>query len=266
MLAEIEQRVLEQEEARDKGQLELFGALLSDLAERRQYDRTEHSIQMSDGSEYMGTWDRIVHDMREASRHSGWTVAPGVHDERGPSRLLAHGRKDSHERRREFHSRQRARRAASHRSVSSARDLAAPAVRGAARASALLDPATVRRLTLRNGLTVLLHRDETAPVVAIVTHVKAGYFDESDDVVGIAHVLEHMFFKGTSHRPVGAISKETKAAGGYLKPAYYLARPAALWLAAFSPQSASASEPEPEPRLEDRGSCIGEARAGCGLA
>ncbi|MGH7622797.1 MAG: tetratricopeptide repeat protein, partial [Gemmatimonadaceae bacterium] len=69
MLAEIEQRVLEQEEARDKGQLELFGALLSDLVERRQHDRTEHSIQMSDGSEYIGTWDRIVSDMREASRH-----------------------------------------------------------------------------------------------------------------------------------------------------------------------------------------------------
>ena len=79
-----------------------------------------------------------------------------------------------------------------------------------------MDPATVRRIVLPNGLTVLLRRDETAPVVAIVTYVKAGYFDETDDVVGIAHVLEHMFFKGTRARPVGAISKETKAAGGYL--------------------------------------------------
>lgn len=69
---------------------------------------------------------------------------------------------------------------------------------------------------LANGLTVLLRRDHSAPVVAIVTHVKAGYFDESDDVVGIAHVLEHMFFKGTVARAVGEISKETKAAGGYL--------------------------------------------------
>ena len=39
-------------------------------------------------------------------------------------------------------------------------------------------------------------------------------------------------------------------------PAYYLARPAALWLAAFSPQSKSASRPRPE----DRASCVGEAR------
>ena len=53
-------------------------------------------------------------------------------------------------------------------------------------------------------------------MVAIVTYVKAGYFDETDHEVGIAHVLEHMFFKGTERRGVGEISKETKAAGGYL--------------------------------------------------
>ncbi|HMA01129.1 MAG TPA: pitrilysin family protein [Gemmatimonadaceae bacterium] len=112
---------------------------------------------------------------------------------------------------------------------------AAPPSGGAARASGqLIDPASVRRLVLPNELTVLLHRDETAPVVAIVTYVKAGYFDETDDVVGIAHVLEHMFFKGTPGRPVGAISKETKAAGGYLnagtiydRTSYYTVLPAA---------------------------------------
>ncbi|HEU4566069.1 MAG TPA: pitrilysin family protein [Gemmatimonadaceae bacterium] len=75
---------------------------------------------------------------------------------------------------------------------------------------------SIRRVRLPNGLTVLLRRDDSAPVVAIVTYVKAGYFDETDDVVGVAHVLEHMYFKGTERRGVGEISKETKAAGGYL--------------------------------------------------
>jgi zinc protease len=79
-----------------------------------------------------------------------------------------------------------------------------------------IDPATVRREVLSNGLTVLIRRTESAPVAAVVTYVKAGYFDEPDDVVGIAHVLEHMFFKGTERRGVGEIAKETKASGGYL--------------------------------------------------
>ncbi len=74
----------------------------------------------------------------------------------------------------------------------------------------------VRREVLPNGLTVLVQRDRSAPVAAVVTHVKAGFFDEPDEWAGISHVLEHMFFKGTPTRGVGQIAKETKAAGGYL--------------------------------------------------
>src|ERR1051325_4485641 len=73
--------------------------------------------------------------------------------------------------------------------------------------------------TLTNGLRVLVRRDTTAPVVAIVTYLHAGYFDETDDVSGIAHVLEHMYFKGTPTRGVGEIARQTKAAGGYLNAA-----------------------------------------------
>ena len=79
-----------------------------------------------------------------------------------------------------------------------------------------IDPASVVRTRLSNGLTVVVRRDRSAPVVAIVTYVNAGYFDESDDIVGIAHVLEHMYFKGTPTRGVGEIAKQTKAVGGYL--------------------------------------------------
>src|SRR3954454_7058638 len=96
-----------------------------------------------------------------------------------------------------------------------------------------IDPDQVRRTVLPNGLTVLVKRDTSAPVVAIVTYVKAGYFDETDDVVGIAHVLEHMYFKGTPTRGVGEIARETKSVGGYLNAAtiydhtsYYTVLPA----------------------------------------
>jgi zinc protease len=92
-------------------------------------------------------------------------------------------------------------------------------------------PTHVRRL--ENGLTVLVREDHSAPVVAVVTHVCAGYFDEPDEVVGISHVLEHMFFKGTKRRGPGAIARETKEAGGYLnagtiydRTSYYTVLPA----------------------------------------
>ena len=74
----------------------------------------------------------------------------------------------------------------------------------------------VTRTVLANGLTVLIYQNPAAPVVAVNTYVRAGYFDETDDVAGIAHVLEHMYFKGTAKYGVGEIAKATKAAGGYL--------------------------------------------------
>src|SRR6266545_7394339 len=108
----------------------------------------------------------------------------------------------------------------------------------------LLDPATVHRRTLSNGLRVLVRRDRTAPVTAIVTYVNAGYFDEPDDVVGIAHVLEHMYFKGTPRRGVGEIARQTKAVGGYLNAAtiydhtlYYTVLPSSGFLPGLDVQA-----------------------------
>src|SRR5438132_5944941 len=79
-----------------------------------------------------------------------------------------------------------------------------------------MDPKSIHRTVLPNGLTVLVQEDRSAPVVAIVTYVKVGYFDETDEQNGLAHALEHMFFKGTEKRGVGDIARETKASGGYL--------------------------------------------------
>jgi zinc protease len=92
--------------------------------------------------------------------------------------------------------------------------------------------ANVVKHVLPNGLTLLVQREASAPVVAVVTHVKAGYFDEPDEWVGIAHVLEHMFFKGTARRGPGEIARETQRLGGYLnastiydKTVYYTVLP-----------------------------------------
>src|SRR5258707_15624504 len=95
-----------------------------------------------------------------------------------------------------------------------------------------MNPASIHKTILANGLTVLIQQDSSAPVVAIVTYVKAGYFDETDEENGLAHALEHMFFKGTQKRGVGDIAKETKASGGNLNantindnPPYYTGLP-----------------------------------------
>jgi len=75
--------------------------------------------------------------------------------------------------------------------------------------------ASVRRDVLPNGLTLLTRRHARGGVVAINTWVKAGYFHESDEVAGMAHLFEHMFFKGSAGFP-GAeeIAKHVSSLGG----------------------------------------------------
>lgn len=102
----------------------------------------------------------------------------------------------------------------------------------------------MHREVLPNGLTLLAKRDPSAPVVAVVTHVRAGFFDEPDRWAGISHVLEHMYFKGTARRGPGAIARETKAAGGYVnastsydRTVYFAVLPAAGLAAALDIQA-----------------------------
>ena len=74
----------------------------------------------------------------------------------------------------------------------------------------------VRREILSNGLTLLVQPVPHATAVASLCHVRAGFFDEPDELIGVSHVLEHMLFKGTPTRGVGEIARAMKAAGGYL--------------------------------------------------
>ncbi|MCC7344798.1 MAG: insulinase family protein [Deltaproteobacteria bacterium] len=56
----------------------------------------------------------------------------------------------------------------------------------------------VRELTLSNGMKFLLLRRPGAPVFTGYIQVKVGGIDEAEGQTGIAHLLEHMAFKGTS--------------------------------------------------------------------
>lgn len=56
--------------------------------------------------------------------------------------------------------------------------------------------------TLKNGLKVLIVERHTSPTVSFNIKVKAGSVDEQPGKTGLAHLLEHMLFKGT--RTLGA--------------------------------------------------------------
>lgn len=75
---------------------------------------------------------------------------------------------------------------------------------------------TVRIGTLSNGMRVV---SETMPLVKTVSvgvWVDAGARDETPEINGVAHMLEHMAFKGTERRSARAIAEEIEAVGGHL--------------------------------------------------
>ena len=70
------------------------------------------------------------------------------------------------------------------------------------------------RFSLPNGLKVVLQPGGAAKVVAFQAWVGVGSADEPPELAGIAHVFEHMLFKGTERRGVGQIAQEVEGAGG----------------------------------------------------
>lgn len=68
--------------------------------------------------------------------------------------------------------------------------------------------------SLANGMTVIVKPDRRAPTVAHMLWVRVGSMDEVDGTSGVAHVLEHMLFKGTPTVPPGEFSRRVAALGG----------------------------------------------------
>ncbi|MCX7175036.1 MAG: pitrilysin family protein [Proteobacteria bacterium] len=68
--------------------------------------------------------------------------------------------------------------------------------------------------TLANGLRVIVKEDHRAPTVVHMVWYRAGAIDEVDGTSGVAHVLEHMMFKGTANLGPGEFSKRVAAVGG----------------------------------------------------
>lgn len=108
----------------------------------------------------------------------------------------------------------------------------APLLAGTANAESATEIST----RLSNGFNVYILKDARFPLVCTRLYVRTGSANEEPSQAGISHVLEHMVFKGTDHRPKGQVAKDVEALGGYLNAAtsfdktwYITDMPAAHW-------------------------------------
>jgi zinc protease len=69
---------------------------------------------------------------------------------------------------------------------------------------------------LPNGLRVLLKEERSWPLVSVQAWIRVGSVDEAESEAGLAHVLEHMVFKGTQRHAAPEISRWVEAHGGSL--------------------------------------------------
>ena len=78
----------------------------------------------------------------------------------------------------------------------------------------VLADSRVQEFKLANGLKIVVQEDHRSPVVVSQVWYRTGSMDEFNGTTGVAHVLEHMMFKGTKKVPAGEFSRIIAAAGG----------------------------------------------------
>ena len=88
---------------------------------------------------------------------------------------------------------------------------AAPAPSPAAAMDGVFNPQT---FTLDNGMAVVVLPNHRAPVVLHMVWYKVGSVDEPKGKSGMAHLLEHLMFKGTAAHPDGEFSRILAQHGG----------------------------------------------------
>ncbi|MBU1700654.1 MAG: insulinase family protein [Candidatus Eisenbacteria bacterium] len=66
---------------------------------------------------------------------------------------------------------------------------------------------TVKESVLDNGLKILTVENHTSPTATIQVWYKVGSRNETQDISGVSHILEHMMFKGTEKHPTGDFDK-----------------------------------------------------------
>lgn len=70
--------------------------------------------------------------------------------------------------------------------------------------------------TLKNGLHVILHQDQSTPIVAVTVMYHVGSKNENPERTGMAHFFEHLLFEGSENIGRGEFSRYIENAGGVL--------------------------------------------------
>lgn len=78
------------------------------------------------------------------------------------------------------------------------------------------------RFKLANGLTILLLADRRAPIFAYQTWFKVGSKHENPHKTGLAHLFEHLMFKGTKKHPSGQFDREMERRGSQTNAATWV--------------------------------------------
>lgn len=78
----------------------------------------------------------------------------------------------------------------------------------------LAQAAPGQEFMLDNGMKIIVKEDHRAPTVAHMIWYRIGSMDEFNGTTGVAHALEHMMFKGTTHLKPGEFSRRVAALGG----------------------------------------------------
>ncbi len=73
-----------------------------------------------------------------------------------------------------------------------------------------------KEFKLENGLTVLMHRDSSTPIVAVSVMYHVGSKNENPERTGFAHFFEHLLFEGTENIGRGEYMKKIESIGGTL--------------------------------------------------
>jgi len=72
----------------------------------------------------------------------------------------------------------------------------------------------LKQADFKNGVKLVVEEDHSAPVAMVQIWLKVGGRDEVPGKTGLAHVFEHMMFKGSNKLDAGEYSKRISAMGG----------------------------------------------------